>query len=69
VPVFMAYGEKDWRVPLVHGEEMRDGLKKNGKTVEYMELEKEEHGIAKEETRYRVYGAIEKFLQKYNPPQ
>ena len=69
VPVFMAYGEKDWRVPLVHGEEMRDGLKKNGKTVEYMELEKEEHGMAKEETRYRVYGAIEKFLQKYNPPR
>ena len=68
-PVFMAYGEKDYRVPLVHGEEMRDGLKKNGKVVEYMELEKEEHGIAKEATRYRVYGAIEKFLQKYNPPQ
>lgn len=69
VPVFMAYGEKDYRVPLVHGEEMRDGLKKHGKVVEYMELEKEEHGIAKEETRYRVYGAIEAFLKKYNPAQ
>lgn len=68
-PVFMAYGEKDYRVPPVHGEEMRDGLKKLGKTVEYMELEKEEHGFAKEETRYRVYGAIETFLKKYNPPQ
>ncbi len=68
-PVFMAYGEKDYRVPLVHGEEMRNGLKKNGRVVEYMELEKEEHGIAKEETRYRVYGAIETFLKKYNPPQ
>jgi dipeptidyl aminopeptidase/acylaminoacyl peptidase len=68
-PVFMAYGEKDYRVPLVHGEEMRDGLKKNGTVVEYMELEKEEHGIAKEATRYRVFGAIETFLRKYNPPQ
>ena len=66
-PVFMAYGEKDYRVPLVHGEEMRDGLRKNGKVVEYMELEKEEHGIAKEATRYRVYGAIEKFLGTHNP--
>lgn len=68
-PVFMAYGEKDYRVPLVHGEEMRDGLKKHGKVVEYMELEQEEHGIAKEETRYRVFGAIENFLKKYNPPR
>ena len=68
-PVFMAYGEKDYRVPPVHGEEMRDGLKKLGKVVEYMELEKEEHGFAMEETRYRVYGAIETFLKKYNPPQ
>ena len=68
-PVFMAYGEKDYRVPLVHGEEMRDGLRKNGKLFEYMELEKEEHGVAKEETRYRVFTSIEKFLQKYNPPR
>ena len=68
-PVFMAYGEKDHRVPLVHGEDMRDGLKKYGKVYEYMELEKEEHGISTEETRYRVYGAIETFLKKYNPPQ
>lgn len=68
-PVFMAYGEKDHRVPPVHGEEMRDGLKRLGKVVEYMELEKEEHGFAKEENRYRVYGAIETFLKKYNPPQ
>lgn len=68
-PVFMAYGEKDRRVPLVHGEEMRDALKKLNKTYQYMELEKEEHGFAKEETRYRVYGAIEAFLKKYNPPQ
>ena len=66
-PVFMVYGEKDYRVPLVHGEDMRDGLKKQGKVYEYMELEKEEHGIAKEETRYRVYGAIAAFLKKYNP--
>lgn len=66
-PVFMAYGEKDRRVPIIHGEEMRDGLKKHGKVFEYMELEKEEHGIAKEETRFNVYGAIGAFLKKHNP--
>ncbi len=68
-PVFMVYGEKDYRVPLVHGEDMRDGLKKNGKVFEYMELEGEEHGIAKEENRFKVFGAIETFLRKHNPPQ
>lgn len=68
-PVFMVYGEKDYRVPLVHGEDMRDGLKKHGKVYEYMELEKEEHGIASEENRYKVFGAIEAFLRKHNPPQ
>jgi dipeptidyl aminopeptidase/acylaminoacyl peptidase len=67
VPVFMAYGEYDPRVPLIHGEDLRDALRKQKKAVEYMELEKEEHGFAKEETRYRVYGAIEAFLKAHNP--
>lgn len=65
-PVFMVYGEKDRRVPLIHGEDMRDALRKQGKAVEWMELEKEEHGFAKEENRFKVYGAIETFLKKYN---
>ena len=68
-PVFMAYGDNDLRVPLLHGEDMRDALKKHQKVYEYMELYKEEHGFAKEETRYRVYGAIDAFLKKYNPAQ
>lgn len=68
VPVFMAYGENDKRVPLVHGREMRDALQRHQKVYEYIELEKEEHGFAKEETRLRVYGAIANFLKKHNPP-
>ncbi len=68
-PVFMVYGGKDRRVPLIHGEEMRDGLKKFNKVYEYMELEDEEHGIADEKTRLRVFSGIETFLKKYNPAQ
>ena len=67
-PVFMAYGEKDSRVPPIHGEDMRDALKKYGKVYEWTLLEKEEHGFASEENRFLVFGAIEKFLKKYNPP-
>ena len=66
-PVFMAYGEKDHRVPLIHGEDMRDGLKKYGKTYEYMELKGEEHGFSSEQVKFKVFGAIETFLKKYNP--
>jgi dipeptidyl aminopeptidase/acylaminoacyl peptidase len=67
-PVFMAYGEKDSRVPLIHGEDMRDALKKHGKVYEYMELKDEEHGFSSEEVKFKVYGAIETFLKKCNPP-
>lgn len=66
-PVFMAYGGKDYRVPLIHGEDMRDALKKHKKVYEYLEFEKEEHGFAKEETRFRLNSAIERFLSTYNP--
>ena len=67
-PVFMAYGEKDSRVPLIHGEDMRDALKKYGKVYEYMELKDEEHGFSSEEVKFKVFGGIETFLKKYNPP-
>ena len=66
-PVFLAYGENDRRVPRIHGEDMRDALNKNKKVYEYMELEKEEHGLAHEATRFRVYKAIDAFLKTYNP--
>ena len=68
-PVFMAYGEKDSRVPLIHGEDMRDALKKFAKTYEYMELKDEEHGFSSEAVKFKVFGAIETFLKKYNPAQ
>lgn len=67
-PVFMVYGVKDYRVPLIHGEEMRDGLKKAGKVFEFMKLEDDEHGIADEKTRISVFKAIAAFLRHHNPP-
>ncbi|MDF3037247.1 MAG: prolyl oligopeptidase family protein, partial [Paucimonas sp.] len=67
VPVFLAYNGQDTRVPLIHGERMRDVLKAKGKVYEWMEFPDEEHGYAKEENRYKVYDAIERFLTKHNP--
>jgi dipeptidyl aminopeptidase/acylaminoacyl peptidase len=66
-PVLMIYGAKDRHVPLDHGKRMRDALKEKGKTVEWIEMPDEEHGITKEANRYKVFGAIEKFLKTHNP--
>jgi len=66
-PVLMVYGTNDWQVPLIHGEKIRAALEKNGTPVEFMELKEEEHGLALDADRYKVYGAIEKFLKTYNP--
>ena len=55
-------------MPLIHGEDMRDALKKYGKVYEYMELKDEEHGFSSEEVKFKVFGGIETFLKKYNPP-
>lgn len=68
VPVFMVYGKNDWRVPILHGEEMRDAMVKAGKPHEYMVLENEEHGLALEANRIKVYEGIAAFLRKHNPP-
>ncbi len=67
VPVFMAYGDKDQRVPMEEGEKMRDALKARGKTVEWMVLKGEGHGIWQDANNQRFYGALEAFLQRYNP--
>jgi dipeptidyl aminopeptidase/acylaminoacyl peptidase len=66
-PVLMIYGAQDQRVPLVHAQRMRAAMDKAGKPYEYIELDNEGHGINLEANRFKVYGAVEKFLQKHNP--
>jgi dienelactone hydrolase len=66
-PVFMAYGERDTRVLIDNGTDMRDALKAAGKTYEWMSFTNEEHGFAFEENRIKLYTAIDAFLRKYNP--
>ena len=66
-PLFMAYGEHDTRVPLKHGEDLRDALKEHGKVYEWMTFPDEEHGFTIEANRFKLYHAIDAFLEKYNP--
>ncbi len=64
MPVFMAYGGEDRRVPIIHGERMRDALEKLGKPYEWMVKSNEGHGYAKLENRVEFYTRLEAFLKK-----
>ena len=64
MPVFMAYGGEDRRVPIIHGERMRDALDKLGKPYEWMVKSDEGHGYAKLENRVEFYSRFEAFLKK-----
>jgi hypothetical protein len=63
-PLLMAYGEADLRVPLAHGERMRDALIKAGNPPEWVVYYGEGHGWALLKTKLDFYGRMEKLLQK-----
>ena len=67
-PVLMAYGSEDIRVPLIHGEKMRDVLRKQGNTVEYMVMTGEGHGWAKESNNILWGNTVLNFINRYIGP-
>lgn len=67
-PVLMAYGSEDVRVPLIHGERMRDKLLKQGNTVEWLVMTGEGHGWVKESNRILFGEAMYKFIDRYIGP-
>lgn len=67
-PVLMAYGSEDRRVPLIHGEKMRDQLRKQGNTVEWMVMTGEGHGWSKESNNIKWGEAVYSFINRYIGP-
>jgi dipeptidyl aminopeptidase/acylaminoacyl peptidase len=63
-PVLLAYGGEDRRVPLIHGERMRDALERLGKPVEWMLRAEEGHGFVKLENRVDFYTRLEAFTRR-----
>jgi len=61
-PVLMAYGAQDYRVPIAHGERMRDALKAQGTPVEWIVYSEEGHGFQLEANRFDFYGRVARFL-------
>jgi dipeptidyl aminopeptidase/acylaminoacyl peptidase len=66
-PVLMIYGGSDRRVPVIHGEKMRDALLKNGASVEWITYGVEAHGFLLANNRYDLYYHVGQFLGKNLP--
>lgn len=66
-PVLMAYGRYDVRVPLVHGERMRDALRGHGNAPEWVVYD-EGHGWQSAETRIDFWTRVERFLARHLGP-
>jgi dipeptidyl aminopeptidase/acylaminoacyl peptidase len=64
-PVLMAYGSEDIRVPLIHGEKMRDKLLAQGNTVEWVVMTGEGHGWNKESNNIKWGEMVLKFINRY----
>ena len=65
VPILLAYGLSDRRVPIQHGNDFRAALEKHGKTYEWVTYAGEGHGFNKTENVVDFYRRVEKFLARY----
>ena len=64
-PVLMAYGANDYRVPIVHGQKMKDALASRNVPVEWVVYADEGHGFLIQENRFDFYRRVAEFLDKH----
>ncbi|WP_141735100.1 alpha/beta hydrolase family protein [Oligoflexus tunisiensis] len=65
VPIFIAHGKDDRRVPFSNAEELRKALEKAGKPFEWMAKDSEGHGFSQDANRYEFYLRLAQFLEKH----
>jgi dipeptidyl aminopeptidase/acylaminoacyl peptidase len=65
VPILLAYGAADRRVPIVHGTDFRAALDRAHKEYEWVVYADEGHGFAKDANLVDFYGRVERFLAKH----
>jgi dipeptidyl aminopeptidase/acylaminoacyl peptidase len=68
VPVLLAYGASDRRVPLVHGSDFHGALERAQKEHEWVVYADEGHGFNKDENVFDYYARVDRFLAKYLLP-
>ena len=65
VPILVAHGERDERVHPKQSEELVDGLRRLGKTYEYVTYPTEAHGFLRAGPQLDFYRRVERFLDWY----
>jgi dipeptidyl aminopeptidase/acylaminoacyl peptidase len=65
VPVLIAHGEDDPRVPYQNATRLREALDKAGKPYEWLSKPKEGHGFYSQDNRADMYRYMQAFLAKY----
>lgn len=68
-PVLLAYGRYDQRVPIEHGERMRDALKGHNKDLEWVLYDHEGHGWYWQDNVLDFWGRVERFLARHMTPK
>jgi dipeptidyl aminopeptidase/acylaminoacyl peptidase len=68
IPVLLIHGKDDTVVPFEQSQIMADALKKAGKPVEFVTLNKEDHWLSQGATRLLMLQSVMAFLEKNNPP-
>jgi dipeptidyl aminopeptidase/acylaminoacyl peptidase len=66
-PILLIHGTKDTVVPIDQSDTMESALKRNGKSVEFVKMDNEDHWLSREETRIQMLTAAVAFVQKHNP--
>ncbi|HEY3636457.1 MAG TPA: prolyl oligopeptidase family serine peptidase [Caldimonas sp.] len=64
IPILMAVGQEDRRVPIEHGTRMRAAMRASGHEPEWIVYEDEGHGWLKAENRIDFWKRVEVFLAK-----
>jgi dipeptidyl aminopeptidase/acylaminoacyl peptidase len=68
IPILLVHGKDDTVVPYVQSQIMADALRKAGKPVAFVTLNKEDHWLSQGATRLQMLEAVMGFLRTYNPP-
>lgn len=66
-PVLLIHGKEDWRADYAQAKRMKTALEQHGKSLEWLSLGREGHGVYDEETRREVYETLLTFLGKHLP--
>ena len=67
LPLLLAHGGQDRRVPIEHAHKMHSAIKTHNKNVEWIEYINERHGWAMQKNNIDFWNRVEAFLDKYNP--